>query len=114
VELSGLGEKKISSDPTVQQMYFEVKRYGDNINNRLMKEIHDIEKQRNDLVNTRDTEAERRQKSNEFTQQINDRHHLVAQRIAELNKRLSQLAGKPIDVGSREIDWSKNSTQFRD
>lgn len=113
VELSGLGEKKISSDPTVQQMYFEVKRYGDNINNRLMKEIHDIEKQRNDLANTRDTEAERRRKSNEFTQQINDKHYLVAQRIAELNKRLSQLAGKPIDVGSREIDWSKDASQFR-
>jgi hypothetical protein len=109
--LSGSGETKVSHDPLMQQMYWESKNYNSLVT-RQKKEIGDLRKLSADLANTRDSETIRRQKSNEYAQQINDKYYTIAQTISRLNARLTQLAGRPIDIGDRSIDWSKDATQF--
>lgn len=110
--LTGDADKKIADDPIIRDMAVTTERFYDIISKKWMPQVNDIKALDKELNEMTMDEGLRRQKHNQLMRDLNQAYVPIAENVAILNDRLSAMAGKRVDIGSGDIDWTKGSSQF--
>lgn len=103
-------EAPVSSDIRMHQMLLSAHGYGSRIDQQMI-DINNLKAQIGAVQKEGRDPQERSQWMNQQTRVMADRYKMVQALSADMNVTLSKMAGKPVKV--QDIDWSKDSSQFR-
>jgi len=111
VEIPVVGDNPVPADPVMRNMYTNMSRFNQLMNQHFMPGISDIYKQLQVLKESPMMADEKRRIGNELEMQLTTKHQQLWGEIEKLNDALSKQAGGRVDV-SKPIDWTKGVEQF--
>jgi hypothetical protein len=106
----GADDKRIPTDPTMRQMYFDTANEYQFIQSNVMGDIQNLRKQMAAVQDHVGDITEKREFHNAGARLIADKYAYIQARIEDLNAALSKQVGRHVDVA--HINWKQGPDQF--